>query len=140
MQRKVLVSAHHNQWQDICECTKLCQGMVRLDNRKKFFTVRLLRHWNRLPNEVVDAPCLSAFNRHSDNTLSNTAFTFGLEEVRDLCMLLSNELLYPTPSYLTLPYLTLPHPILDKILYIENRLHAQLVAIFPKYANWAAKF
>ena len=35
---------------------KLKEGRFRLDIRKKFFTVGLVRHWNRLPSEAVDAP------------------------------------------------------------------------------------
>ena len=36
-------------------------GRFRLDFRRRFFTQRVVMHWNRLPKEAVDAPSLEAF-------------------------------------------------------------------------------
>ena len=50
---------------------KLEEGRFRLDIRNKSFTVRVGRHWNRLPSEAVDAPSLEAFKASLDEAVSN---------------------------------------------------------------------
>jgi len=50
---------------------KLEEGRFRLDIRKKFFTVRVMRHWNRLPREAVNGPSLEAFKVRLNGALSN---------------------------------------------------------------------
>jgi len=42
-----------------------------LDIKKKFFTIRVVKHWNRLPREVVEAPSLETFKARFDGTLSS---------------------------------------------------------------------
>ncbi|KFQ27286.1 hypothetical protein N332_13324, partial [Mesitornis unicolor] len=50
---------------------KLEEGRFRVDIRKKFFTVRALRHWHRLPREAVDASSLEVFKARLDRALSS---------------------------------------------------------------------
>jgi len=49
---------------------KLREGRFRLDIRKKFF-MRVVKHWNRLPREVVEAPSLETLKARLDGALNN---------------------------------------------------------------------
>ena len=50
---------------------RLEEGRFGVDIGKKIFTVRVVRHWNRLPSEVMDAPSLEAFKARLDGAVGN---------------------------------------------------------------------
>ena len=50
---------------------QLRQGRFRLDIRRRFFTQRVVTHWNRLPKQAVDAPSLEAFKARLDVALGS---------------------------------------------------------------------
>lgn len=42
-----------------------------------FFVKRVVKHWDRCPRKMVDAPSLSVFKEHLDNGLRKHDLTFG---------------------------------------------------------------
>jgi len=50
---------------------KLKEGRFGLGIRKKFFTMRVVRHWSRLPGEAVAPLFLAVFKARLDGALSN---------------------------------------------------------------------
>jgi len=53
---------------------KLCPGWLRKDIRANFFSEGTVRHWNRLPREVVESPSLEVLKSHADMALSEWAW------------------------------------------------------------------
>jgi len=45
---------------------KLKEWRFRLDIRKKYFTARVMTHWNRLPSDMGDALSLVTFKSRRD--------------------------------------------------------------------------
>jgi len=50
---------------------ELHQGKFRLDIKNNFFTERVLKHWNKLPREVMESPSQEAFKKRADIALQD---------------------------------------------------------------------
>lgn len=72
------------------ECTRMTQSCTggRFSckyQKKKIFTVRVVKHWNKLPREVDNAPWLLVFKRHLSNYKSSFFLTVSLHAFYTLC-------------------------------------------------------
>lgn len=47
------------------------EGQYRLDRQKTFVTVRMVKHWTKLPRETVRAPSMVTFHARLVEALSN---------------------------------------------------------------------
>ncbi len=45
--------------------------MIQTRYEEEILHVKVVRHWNRLPSEVVDAPSLEAFKARLDGAVSS---------------------------------------------------------------------
>lgn len=53
---------------------KLQEGKFRLDILEKLLTVRMVRHQNRFPGEIVYSPILAVFKARLEKALSNLVY------------------------------------------------------------------
>ena len=51
-------------------CFKLSKRQCRGERRRNFFTQRVVNHWNKLPQEVVDADSINSFKNRLDKLCS----------------------------------------------------------------------
>jgi len=61
----------------MCNSFKLKEGRFKLDIRKEFFTMEVVRPWPRLPRGAVAAPSLAVLKARLDGALSSLGWWKG---------------------------------------------------------------
>lgn len=54
--------------------SKLHHGKFRLGIRKNYFVVRVVKHWENFPSDLIDVPYLTVLKKHLDYALYNILF------------------------------------------------------------------
>lgn len=57
--------------------------MFSLDVRKKLFTQKVMRHWKKLPREVVDSPSLGVFEARLDRAVGSIIWWLAILPMAD---------------------------------------------------------
>jgi len=107
--------------------SKLREGRFRLDVRKKFFTIRVAKHWNGLPSEAVEVASLGTFKVWLDEALSNLMeLKMSLLTAGGLDLMTSKGPLQPKAFCDSMiPYLLLVFsPVLNKWNYIISLIYS----------------
>ena len=108
---------------------KLRQERFKLDIRRKFFTQRMVTHWNRLPKEVVDAPLLEALKARLDVALGSLVWWLAILHVAGGLKLDDHcGPFQPRPFYDSM--------IIDYIDYNNGSSHPFEIDFFYMSATW----
>ena len=71
---------------------KVEEGRLRLDVRRKFSMIKVVRHWHRLSREVVDAPSLQTLQVRLDGALSTDGAVGVSAHCRELDLMICKGL------------------------------------------------
>jgi len=89
---------------------KLKEGRFRLDMRKKFFPMRVVRPWPRLPREAVAVPSLAGFRSRLEGALSNLGWwKVSLPMAGSWNQMVFKGLFQPKPFYDKIGFVLLAH-------------------------------